>query len=393
MTATRQASRSRVARALAALAALGLAAWLVSAALQSGHGHKPSPLSSAARCNQRVSPSTFASAVAASAAGQTLCLEAGDYGVWHGIDRTVTIRADRGTAPTMKISFGAGASGFTLTGISGMGGQITAGASDITIRDSTFTSTLDIEGATHHIVLDHNRHNWMVGPSGGGANAKIFVDVTGTLASPAVTIENSDIENGDLDGVHIGGGSGLVVLHNTFRNLCDMHANHTDNIQFEGGTQIRVAGNYMYAQHGCSTQGITSFDGGTGGVIIEDNVVDIPRDWGIELYSDKNSIVRHNTVVYHPKAYSEFGNGTGQIDVDRKSQDPAGTGTRVYDNIAFAGFANGSSGTAYDNVSPEQATYVGPATAWSGFRLQAGSPVGIRAASDGSNAGARIPAR
>ena len=45
----------------------------------------------------------------------------------------------------------------------------------------------------------------------------------------------------------------------------------------------------------CETQGITSYDHGTNGVIIENNVVDIPRPWGIELYSDVDSIVRHNT--------------------------------------------------------------------------------------------------
>jgi Right handed beta helix region len=343
-------------------------------------------------CDRGATPSSFASAVGAASAGQTICLASGDYGTWGGTDKRVTITADRGATPTMKVSLGAGASGFTLEHMGGMGGRIVAGVSDVTIKDSTFTSTIDIEGATHNVVLDHNRHDWMVGPSTGAANAKIFVDVTGTLAAPALTIEHSDIENGDLDGVHVGGGSGLVVLDNTFRNLCDMHANHTDNIQFESGTQTRIAGNYVYASQHCATQGITSFDGGTHGVIIEDNVVDIPRDWGIELYSDDGSIVRHNTVVYHPKPYSEFGSGTGQIDIDRKPSDPAGSGTRVYDNLANVSFANGSTGTPSGNVSAENAVYVGPPDSWSGFRLSAASPVGLKTASDGLNAGARIPA-
>lgn len=124
--------------------------------------------------------------------------------------------------------------------------------------------------------------------------------------------------------------------------------------------------------------------------MIEDNVVDVPRDWGIELYSDMNSIVRHNTVVHHPKSYSEFNTGTGQIDIDRKSQDPAGTGTHVYYNLASVDFANGSTGTQDHNVSSEQAKYVGPLTSWAGFRLSTDSPVGVKAASDGLDDGARI---
>ena len=62
--------------------------------------------------------------------------------------------------------------------------------------------------------------------------------------------------------------------------------------------------------------------------------MDVARNWGIELYSDEASIVRHNTLIWHPPSYAQFPNdgGTGQIDIDRKSQDPAGHGTKVDDN-------------------------------------------------------------
>ena len=116
-------------------------------------------------------------------------------------------------------------------------------------------------------------------------------------------------------------------------------------------TNVRIAGNYVYAP--CATQGITSYDAGTSGVIIEDNVVDIRRPWGIELYADRNSIVRHNTVRFHLDADCHFsGLLCGQIDINRKSEDPAGTGTQVYDNIATSvSFSAGSTGTAHHNVS------------------------------------------
>ena len=170
---------------------------------------------------------------------------------------------------------------------------------------------------------------------------------------------------------------------------CDRGTNHTDNIQFEGGTGGRIAGNWVHAAT-CETQGITSFDGGTNGVTIEDNVVDIPRPWGIEFYSDKNSIIRHNTVVWRADSDCEYtGQQCGQISLDHKSADPAGSGTRVYDNVATAVNSNpGSAGSADHNVSGQSVKYVGPSTSWSGFALT--SPKGT--ASDGLDVGIRAGA-
>ena len=323
--------------------------------------------------------------------GQTICLESGTYGRWTGTDKRITVRPAKGSTATMLVNFGTYAAGFTLDGMSGMGGMITAGAQNITIENSRFAYQLRIDGAVTNIVVNHNDFMYPVRSTLTGPNSKIFLDATGGAPGSAATIENNDIENGDLDGVHFGGGSGVLIVGNTFRNICDRGVNHTDNIQFESGTRIRVAGNYIYAAQSCPTTGITSYDGGTDGVIIEDNVIDVPRDWGIELYSDKNSIVRHNTIVWHPGNYSEFGTSTGQIAMDRKSQDPPGAGTQVYDNIATGvGFGNGSTGSQYDNVSGENAVYAGPTNSWAGFKLSPDSPVGLHAASDGLDDGARI---
>jgi hypothetical protein len=290
----------------------------------------------------------------------------------------------------MKINFGATTSGIRLERITGMGGSIRGGTRDVTISDSTFTSPLDVEGHVANVVLHADHFDWKAVSVPHGANAKIFVDVQGGLSPPALTVSDSTIRYGDLDGVHVGGGSGVVIRDNMFSDLCDRGVNHTDNIQFESGTQIDVVGNYVSAPRTCATQGITSFDGGTHGLLIEDNVVDVPRDWGIELYSDEDSVVRHNTIIWHPASYSEFGSGggTGQVDIDRKSQDPAGTGTQVYDNVvAGVDFSNGSTGNQYGNVNAEQAVYVGPLGSYHGYALSPRSPVGLEA---GSEAGARI---
>ena len=153
-------------------------------------------------------------------------------------------------------------------------------------------------------------------------------------------------------------------------------------------------GNYVHADAGCGTQGITSYDGGTNGVTIEDNVVDIRRPFGIELFADRNSVVRHNTVRWYADADCHFtGLICGQIDINRKSQDPAGSGTQVYDNLTTGvGFNNGSTGTAHHNVSGRRARYVGPLHTYAGFKLARKSPVGRRRASDGLDVGARIHA-
>jgi Right handed beta helix region len=343
----------------------------------------------AAGCNVNASPSSFSSAVSAAAPGQTVCLASGDYGNWRGTNKAITVEAAAGASPTMQISFGSGASSFTLSGMHGMGGSVASGASNITVQNSVFSSELSVDGGSG-IVINHNDFSYQVQSTNGGPNAKIYLDTSGGSPGSAVSVENNVIENGDLDGVHVAGGSGMLILGNVIANLCDRGVNHTDDIQFEGGSQIRVANNYVYEAQNCPTQGITAYDGNTHGLLIDDNVVDVPRDWGIELYSDSGSTVVHNTVVYHPNSYSEFNTPTGQIDIDRKSQDPAGSGTQVYDNIATVDFTNGSTGTAHNNVSGQRAVYVGPTNTWAGFKLAANSPVGLKAASDGLDDGVRV---
>jgi hypothetical protein len=345
----------------------------------------------AAGCNFNASPGSFASAVSAAAPGQTICLATGDYGTWRGTNKAIIVQAAAGASPTMQITFGSGASSFTLSGMHGMGGSISGSASAITVQNSVFSSELSIDGGSG-IRINQNDFSYPVQSTNGGPNAKVYLDTSGGAPGSAVTVENNSIENGDLDGVHIAGGSGMLILGNVFANLCDRGVNHTDNIQFEAGSQVRIADNYVYEAQNCPTQGITAYDGNTNGLLIDDNVVDVPRDWGIELYSDHNSTVVHNTVVWHPNSYSEFNTPTGQIDIDRKSQDPAGSGTQVYDNIGEVDFTNGSTGTAHNNVSGQRAAYVGPTNSWAGFKLAANSPVGLKAASDGLDDGVRVTA-
>src|SRR3954453_4792010 len=130
---------------LPALAALPAAAFLLAFAPGSAN---------AATCSRSATPSTFASQVSAAGAGETVCLASGNYGTWSGTAKTITIAPATGATPTMRVSFASGDSGFTLDGLSGMGGTISAGAKNITIRNSNFTGQPDVEGATSNVVLD-----------------------------------------------------------------------------------------------------------------------------------------------------------------------------------------------------------------------------------------------
>lgn len=357
-----------------------------------------SPALADSSCDLDATPATFAAQVAVANPGQTICLKTGDYGTWSGTDKAITVTAAGASTPTMQVNFAGGAAGFTLSGMNGMGGMIGSGASDITIENSTFAQQLYVEGTMENIVVMHDSFTYPVESTADGPNSKIFLDTTpATGNGTAITVEYNDIENGDLDGVNVGGGSGIQIIGNYIADLCDLGVNHTDDIQFESGTGDLVALNYLYESEDCPVQGITSYDGGTDGLTIEDNVVDIPRDWGIELYSDQDSVVAFNTLVWHPAAYSEFGDGTGWISLDNKTGDPPSTGTTVEDNICCGDsgspdISSGTDGTFNDNASAEYALYTGPDDTFTGFALDPSSPVGVGWGPAGIDDGARFPA-
>jgi F5/8 type C domain/Right handed beta helix region len=356
------------------------------------HQVQNAPPPSSGNCDLNATPANFAAQVSAATAGQTICLASGNYGTWSGTNKAITIRKADGATPTMRYSFGSGDSGFTLDGMSGMWGDITAGASNITVRNSDFVDRAGFTGAMTNVIFDHNTHMNQFCPAGDW-NMRLHLNSSG------VTVKNSLFQGGDCDGVFISGNNNLVQ-NNRFIDLCESGPNHTDGLQFadpgdpSGGYNTTVRGNF-FSFTGCNNgyaQALTSYDSGTRGALIEDNVVDTTRPWGIELYSDEGSIVRHNTVRYYPDSQCVFsGLECGQIDVTRKSSltDPAGTGTQVYDNVGIVHFGFGSTAARADhNVSGRLVTYVGPLNTWAGFHLAGGS-VGKNAASDGSDVGIR----
>ena len=229
----------------------------------------------------------------------------------------------------MGISFGSGDGGFTLIGVTSRGGTISSGAHDIVVRDTVFTGCASFNGVVGgNIVLDHNSHNNINSDQANSA-ARIHLPYGGSTPS-GVTISNSLLAGGDTDGVQ--SGVGVNVVNNEFRDIREgSSSNHTDNVQLLGATGAVIRGNWVHTSGG-TTQGIAAYDG-LRSALIEQNVVDIPRGWGIEVYADSGSMIRHNTLPYRPPG-CYGGSPCGMIDVNRKSQDAAGSGTVVVDNVA-----------------------------------------------------------
>ncbi|MEY2431328.1 MAG: hypothetical protein QOC92_1053 [Acidimicrobiaceae bacterium] len=274
------------------------------------------------------------------------------------------------------------------------GGRITNGARDITIRNSAFTSHLTINGVINsNILLDHNTH-LNINATSGSPPARVHLAYDCGEQHSGVTIRNSLFAYGDADGIQTG--CGVNIIGNEFRDIVQNGPNHTDNIQMVGSTGTVIRGNWVHTTTDATTQGISAYDGVTRAVI-EDNVVDIHRAWGIELYSDDGSIVRHNTLQYYPPG-CYGGAPCGLNTLNRKAVDDAGRNTVVVDNVATEiTTANGSTvAERHDNLVRQNVgsgdlqgtpAFVG-GTGYDAFRLAAGS-AGKNAASDGLDVGIR----
>lgn len=359
------------------------------------------PRPAAAGCEQTLNAGAdVRAAIIAAAAGTTLCLDNGNYGGFtlSGVTKNprVTVQAvNPGSARfTGTLTFSGNANGITIDGVDLSGAFITgANTREITLRNADASQgTIQIDGVTHatpNILFENLTH--LEQDNAGFCRGAPFpcVDVGAYWfsysgrSSPVATIRGAIIDSGCADGVQ--SGVPFVLEYSQIRNkivgACPNDP-HTDATQLYGGpfTGTIIRNNHYLN----NVQVIAAYDG-VEGVLIENNVLDPGagnerRPCQIELYSDANSIIRHNTLVYRNATYP------GAICLDRKPQDDAGFGTQIHDNIAGAvDTQNGSTyGARAGNllragaVAGEIAgspTYTGGAnpSTWAGFELAPGS--------------------
>jgi hypothetical protein len=215
-----------------------------------------------------------------------------------------------------------------------------------------------------------------------------------------VTIRDSRFYGGLSDGIQ-NGSYGTRIIGNEFYAIEPGSPSgvHADAIQLYGSSHTVIRGNYM---HDMPEVPFIMAPDGADHELIEDNVVEGSTDGYpyITLFSDDSSIVRHNTFADGDCA---FNIRCGVLRLGNKSADDLGHGTIIQDNIlgeisVESGSVARRSHNLLANDSPSgvgeirgKPTYVGGASprTYAGFRLKSGS-LGLRAASDRTNIGARI---
>jgi parallel beta helix pectate lyase-like protein len=350
--------------------------------------------------------------VTAARPGQTICLASGDYGLWTGTVKPITIRPQSGATPRMGFAFASQARGFTIDGgrasfsqswgievdqsnkTQGAGNpDISTTAKDITIKNTDFTVGIDIDGPTNaDIVFNHDAWHDI-----SGLRYPAAVWLSSALAEPSgVTVKNSRFSNDSSDGIQAG--AAFTAVDNEFVNVFPAEAGgnetlHTDAIQLFGASHSRIIGNFV---HGLCEQGLGAFDG-TSANTVEHNVIVGCTAHSLVMGGDADpgSVIAYNTIVGNPAG--------SVIECGSKVGDPAST-VSVLNNISRSGLLLAAPGPT---CQPSQDThnmfrlgagvgdfngqpiFVGGAepNAFDGYKLAPNSP-GYRKATDGGQVGA-----
>ena len=344
-------------------------------------------------CDINATTGNFAAQITAATTGQTICLAAGNYGTWSGVNKAITISRQSGvaiSAVTLGIDFNNGDANFIIDGLTVTGGDIVNSANQITIRNSTFTSpvSIDVTSTSGAIILDKNIHNNYYVAGTNCSTTPGMIMISGSGGPSRVVVSNSVISNTNLDGVRVDSSNGATIIGNEFFNIEELNDNdchHTDSIQFYGGANTIIQNNFFRD----SSNGIVAFDRTSGNQIKGNACVRLGRGACVTLYSDQNSVIEYNTA----------GANMNVLELDRKAADPAGSGTIFRNNVGEASTANGSTiasninnlypGASSPNISGNPIFEGGSSpTAWEGYKLAGNSP-GITGATDGGSVGIR----
>jgi hypothetical protein len=357
-------------------------------------------------CDLHATTSTLSSEVAAASTGQTVCLATGNYGSWSGTNKAITIAPEPNASPTMAFDFRSGAANFTINGghynfasnspgIDLTASTFDAGSQNITLEgvaatDNGVSFLIDVRSDGPGIVIRDNVFHDMLYPN--TTSGAIRVLTPDSVPASNIVIENNMFRDMGADGIDPY--SAATMVGNDFLNVASgsNDPRHTDSIQFFGGPNKIIEGNFV---DGCS-QGIDAFDGSNGNTL-EDNVIIGCTVHSLSTYADTpGSLVAHNTVI-----------GRGGEECGAKSGSPAST-TLIRDNVLQQGInwggvlctpaldARNMSWPGFGQIHSAadftgKPVFVGGAnpTTYAGYALAAGSP-GKGQASDGGDVGARV---
>ncbi len=212
------------------------------------------------------------------APGQTICLASGSYGTWQGTNKPITIRAADGATPDDALRLRQRRRRLhARRHDAAWAARSRAGAHDITIRNTTSTRTRPSTASRTRTSCSTTTRT-TTSTAHQGRRTPAWAS-TGARRTPSgVTIQNSRMRGGDSDGVHTG--VAVNVLNNTFTTSATSGAATTPTTSSSRAPTAAASPATAFTPTRATTQGITSYDGGTNGVTIEDNVVDITPPLG-----------------------------------------------------------------------------------------------------------------
>jgi hypothetical protein len=361
-----------------------------------------SQISSAAVCDQTLSPgANVGAAISNAGAGTTVCLSSGSYGsvTLYNIIKTseVTVQSASGTSASLGLDINGSNrlkfENLTITGLSLQGGT----TKNITIRGSKFTgqAVLRMDGNTNaNILIDGNSFD-NISVCGNCFEGRLQV-LSGTNPVGVKITNNHFGGPGESDGIQLGASGVVIGPGNVFDGIVQAnYGRHVDAIQGYGQSHTTITGNYFVN----NDIQIMMPSGGDSETITNNVFIAKPGNNGIQLGTHRNGTFTHNTVknitvnmdkMVESSTQSQNAVARDNIMINSvfKIVDTNGNPGCYNCTFEYNLFNNSASARGTNNLvgSP---TFTGGATpaTWTGYQLTTSS-LGSKAASDGKDMGA-----
>ena len=234
--------------------------------------------------------------------------------------------------------------------LSGLGGTLQSGSthvassSHVTLDHIVYTACVRFDGAASDTanVMDHDRlDNLGVGLAGCGSMGEGRLQVQGSYgeANGWLTVTNTHfggqaggagdcsdgIQLGDTDGVIVGPGNEFTGIT---QGSCGAHA---DPIQFYGGKNVTITGNYFHDNGNGSSAGITNYDSGSGPYTVTNNVLVGP------FSSGAGGIMITGCMVAPPATTRSSTRSTSNLGCGAGHQDSGSSNLTAFANVLDGG--------------------------------------------------------